>query len=188
MVRPFIARSERRRNHVATFDPVVGGGSYPRRRDRVVRAQAPQGVQNQGQAQQAASLPDGAAKELVARACTTCHGINQITNSTGYTKERWQSLFSTMIKLPDPQADSVAQYSAAHFPPKPGREPVLVPGPVQISFREWRADARPALPRSCAITRRDDLVGRSVRQRRRTTEPAHRRDARMDAAAGRPPT
>ena len=46
-----------------------------------VRAQAPQGVQNQGQAQQAASLPDGAAKELVARACTTCHGINQITNS-----------------------------------------------------------------------------------------------------------
>ena len=75
-----------------------------------VRAQAPQGVQNQGQAQQAASLPDGAAKELVAWACTTCHGINQITNSTGYTKERWQPLFSTMIKLPDPQADSVAQY------------------------------------------------------------------------------
>lgn len=103
-----------------------------------IRAQAPQGVQNQGQAQQAAALPDGAAKELVARACTTCHGVNQITNSTGYTKERWQSLFSTMIKLPDAQANAVSQYLAAHFPPKPGREPVLVPGPVQVSFREWQ--------------------------------------------------
>jgi hypothetical protein len=78
-------------------------------------AQAPQRPQG-GQGQQAAALPDGASKELVARACTTCHAINQITNSTGYTKERWQSLFATMIKLPDPQPESVAQYLAAHFP------------------------------------------------------------------------
>jgi virginiamycin B lyase len=96
------------------------------------QAQAPQG------GQQAAALPDGMGKELVQRACTTCHGVNQITNSTGYTKERWQALFGTMIKLPDPQADTVAQYLATHFPYKPGREPKLVPGPVQISFREWQ--------------------------------------------------
>lgn len=100
-----------------------------------LQAQAPQATPLQ---QAAAALPDGAAKQLVARACTTCHGINQITNSTGYTKERWHGLFATMIKLPDAQADMVAQYLATHYPPKPGREPKLVSGPVQVSFREWQ--------------------------------------------------
>ena len=98
------------------------------------QAQAPQAAQGG----QAAALPDGPGKELVQRACTTCHGANQITNSTGYTKERWHALFGTMIKLADPQADTVAQYLATNFPPKPGREPKLVSGPVQISFREWQ--------------------------------------------------
>ena len=68
------------------------------------QAQAPQG------GQQAAALPDGAGKQLVQQACTNCHGVNQITNSTGYTKERWQGLFGTMVKLSDPQRDTVAQY------------------------------------------------------------------------------
>ena len=153
-----------------------------------VRAQAPQGGQGQAQAQQAAALPDGAAKELVARACTTCHGVNQITNSTGYTKERWQSLFATMIKLPDPQADSVAQYLAAHFPPKPGREPVLVPGPVQ-SLLPGMAGADARQRSRDPVQSPDGMIwwAGQVRQRRRTIAPAHRRDARVDAAPGCPP-
>ena len=32
---------------------------------------------------------------------------------------------------------SVTKYLAAHFPPKPGREPKLVPGPVTVTFKEW---------------------------------------------------
>ena len=44
-----------------------------------------------------------------------------------------------MIKLPEPQQATITQYLATHFPPKPGREPVLVPGPVQITFKEWIA-------------------------------------------------
>ena len=87
------------------------------------QAQAPQG------GQQPAALPDGMGKELVQRACTTCHGVNQISNSTGYTKERWQALFGNMIKLPDPQADTVAQYLAAnaacHIPGRPTHLPGL---------------------------------------------------------------
>ena len=50
-----------------------------------LQAQAPQGAQG-GQGQQAPAIPDGAGKELVARAST---------NSTGYSKERWQYLLST---------------------------------------------------------------------------------------------
>lgn len=90
-----------------------------------------------GGGQTAAALPDGAGKELVASACVACHGVNLITTSAGYTKEQWHELFATMIKLPDPQADTVAQYLATHFPPRRGLEPVLVPGPVKITFKEW---------------------------------------------------
>jgi virginiamycin B lyase len=60
-----------------------------------------------------------------------------ITGSAGYTRERWQDLISTMIKLPEDQAATATQYLATHFPPRPGREPVIVPGPVSVTFKEW---------------------------------------------------
>ena len=98
-----------------------------------LRGQGPEG----GGGQKPIMLPDSAGKEMVQAACTKCHGLNQITGSTGYTKEKWQDLFSTMVRLPDAHAATVAQYLAAHFPPKPGREPVLVSGPVNVTFKEW---------------------------------------------------
>ena len=90
-----------------------------------------------GRGQQAAALPDGPGKDVVQASCTACHGVNQITNSAGYGREGWQDLIGTMVKLPDTQLGSVSQYLATHFPPKPGREPVLVPGPVTVTFQEW---------------------------------------------------
>jgi virginiamycin B lyase len=102
----------------------------------VLHGQGGEGRQG-GRGQQAAPLPDGAGKEAVQARCSACHGVNLITGSTGYTRERWQDLISTMIKLPDDQAATVTQYLATHFPPKPGREPVLVQGPVTVTFKEW---------------------------------------------------
>jgi virginiamycin B lyase len=97
-----------------------------------LHSQAPAGGRGQ-----AITFPDGAGKEIVQAECAKCHGLNQITNSAGYTSQKWQELFSTMVKLPDPQAATVSRYLATHFPPKPGREPVLVSGPVTVSFKEW---------------------------------------------------
>ena len=90
-----------------------------------------------GRGQQAAALPEGAGKDTVQARCSVCHGVNLITGSAGYTPERWQDLISTMIKLPEDQAATVTQYLATHFPPRPGREPVIVPGPVSVTFKEW---------------------------------------------------
>lgn len=90
-----------------------------------------------GRGQQAAALPEGAGKDVVEARCGACHGLNLITGSTGYTQARWQDLVGTMIKLPDAQTQAVTQYLAAHFPPKAGREPVLVAGPVSVTFKEW---------------------------------------------------
>lgn len=83
-------------------------------------------------------LPDGPGKEAVTATCGACHGLNMITGAAGYTEAGWRDLVSTMVKLPDAQQATITQYLAAHFPPRSGREPVLVPGDVTVSFREWQ--------------------------------------------------
>ena len=104
----------------------------------VIQAQGREGGQGrQGGRGQQAALPDGPGKEAVTATCSGCHGVNLITGSTGYTHARWQDLISTMVKLPEAQTATITQYLATHFPPKPGREPVLVPGPVSVTFKEW---------------------------------------------------
>src|SRR6185436_640002 len=55
------------------------------------------------------------------------------------TQQGWRDLITTMVRLPDPAVSTVTSYLAAHFPPKPGREPKLIPGPVTVTFKEWIA-------------------------------------------------
>ena len=88
---------------------------------------------------QSAGLPEGAGKELVESVCTGCHQTNQITRSSGYTREGWQELTGTMIDLsgsPEEQGQ-IVDYLAAHFPPHTRRAPDLMPGETEISFKEW---------------------------------------------------
>jgi virginiamycin B lyase len=99
-----------------------------------IHAQLPQ--QPMGQ-RPAIQLPGGHGKDAVTTTCNACHGLNMITGSPGFTQAAWQDLISTMIKLPDDRAAAISQYLAEHFPPKPGRAPVLVPGTVQVTFKEW---------------------------------------------------
>jgi virginiamycin B lyase len=96
-------------------------------------AQAPQPAMGRAPVQ----LPDGAGKEAVTATCGSCHGLNMIAGSPGFTQAGWRDLIGTMIKLPDDRATAITDYLAAHFPPKPGRAPVLVSGPVTVTFKEW---------------------------------------------------
>jgi virginiamycin B lyase len=98
-----------------------------------LQGQGRQGGGGRGQVQ----LPEGAGKEIVSTTCGGCHGLNMITGSTGYSQDGWRDLVGTMVKLPDAQAATVSSYLATHFPLKPGRAPVLVPGDVSVTFREW---------------------------------------------------
>ena len=85
------------------------------------------------------ALPEGEAKVLVEGLCTLCHQTNMITASMGYTQDGWKELTSTMLDLsanPD-MRDKITAYLATHFPPNTQRAPTLVPGPVQISLKEW---------------------------------------------------
>ena len=93
------------------------------------------------QAQSAASgLPEGEGKELVEGVCTGCHQTNQITRSSGYTREGWKELTGTMIDLsgsPEDQ-EAITRYLGEHFPPNDQRAPTLVPGEAEIAFKEWQ--------------------------------------------------
>src|SRR5262245_19830788 len=92
------------------------------------------GAQGRGQAVQ---LPDGNGKALVEKTCSQCHGLNMISGSWGNTKEGWQTLFGSMIALPKGQAETISAYLAMHFPSKPSPEAVVIPGPANVSFKEW---------------------------------------------------
>jgi virginiamycin B lyase len=88
--------------------------------------------------QQPAQLPEGDGKALVQGTCTACHEINQITRSSGYSREGWRELIQTMINLSGtPAGDTIAKYLATHFPAGTHRQPTLVRGETSITFREW---------------------------------------------------
>ncbi|MCP5349004.1 MAG: cytochrome C [Pseudomonadales bacterium] len=85
-----------------------------------------------------AALPEGPGKLLVENLCTSCHTTATITGSAGYgSAAAWRDVFSTMIKLPDAQAETVARYLAEHFPEDISRRPRLIAGDVNIEIIEW---------------------------------------------------
>jgi virginiamycin B lyase len=87
-----------------------------------------------------ASLPDGEGKQLVENLCTSCHRIDQITRSSGYTMDGWKELTSAMLDLSANPHDqtTITGYLARHFPPNNERAPRLVPGDTRIRFEEWK--------------------------------------------------
>jgi virginiamycin B lyase len=100
----------------------------------------------------AAQLPEGAGKSIVQSLCIACHQLNLVTGSTGYNREGWRALITTMVALPEPQLSTVTTYLAESFPPKPGRAPKLVSGKTSIAFKEWMAPTLGSRPRDPLMT------------------------------------
>jgi virginiamycin B lyase len=94
-------------------------------------------VQGQRGAPPAVQLPAGAGQELVQAKCAACHGLNQITGASGFSKEGWAALIATMVALTPNEAATVSTYLATNFPEKPGRRPSLVSGETKIKITEW---------------------------------------------------
>jgi virginiamycin B lyase len=93
----------------------------------------------QGQAKAPPQLPDGKGRQLVEGICSACHALQLITGSSGYTREHWKELTGYMIDLsgsPERQ-NEILDYLAASFPPNNRRAPKLVPGALQVTFKEW---------------------------------------------------
>ena len=88
----------------------------------------------------AVAMPDGPGKPLVEAVCTTCHQLNMITNSSGYSRDHWGKLISTMADLSGSpkQRDTIVDYLATNFPPNQTRKSTAVPGPITISMKSWK--------------------------------------------------
>jgi len=86
-----------------------------------------------------APLPDGEGKELVEAVCTTCHQLNMIRNSSGYTHDEWKEVLGTMVDLEGrPEQETITTYLATHFPPDNPRPSTPVPGDMDITFTSWQ--------------------------------------------------
>jgi virginiamycin B lyase len=83
------------------------------------------------------TLPDGAGKEIVQAQCTKCHALGLIANSGGYTRQGWEELVGTMVVLADDQRTQVGDYLGRNFPEQPRPPAVVIPGPVNVSIKEW---------------------------------------------------
>ena len=98
-------------------------------------------------AQAQSELPEGDGMELIQGACVACHEVNLITNSTGYTHERWEYVVSTMMELPEPLSSDITQYLASNFPETYDRRPTLVDGDLEVTFQEWAVPTLGQRPR-----------------------------------------
>ena len=80
-------------------------------------------------------LPPGAGKDLVQKACVSCHTVRRVT-AAKETKEEWNQTVDKMIEhgaiLTDTEADTIVQYLAANFAPpsKASEAPAPSPAPT----------------------------------------------------------
>ena len=70
-------------------------------------------TQTQSQSRPQPQLPDGNGKEIVQRACTACHALNQVTNS-GHNADEWKTVMAMMVNVGAPitkvEAATVTDY------------------------------------------------------------------------------
>lgn len=85
-------------------------------------------------------LPDGPGKDFVASTCGACHDISRI--GAGYSQAHWHTTLRMMmnfgVHIPPDQFFTVVDYLSKNFPERPMPVAKIVPGPVQVNFREWQ--------------------------------------------------
>jgi virginiamycin B lyase len=86
------------------------------------------------------ALPDGNGKQLVQQNCVSCHDLRRVVISN-YSPQEWSNVVNMMksagAPLSQEQVAVVTDYLNANFPGKGKPKAVIVPGPFNVSFKEW---------------------------------------------------
>ena len=86
------------------------------------------------------TLPEGAGKEILQSACAGCHETGRVLRA-GYSAQDWRTVLHMMrnvgAQLSDDQFATLVTYLAENFPEKAKPEGAIVPGPAQVTFKEW---------------------------------------------------
>src|SRR3982751_1993337 len=85
----------------------------------VVAALAAASIAAHAQVQGKPALPEGRGKQLVEALCSSCHALQLISNSSGYTRDQWRELTSYMVNMSGSpaQMNEVLDYLEKSFPP-----------------------------------------------------------------------
>jgi virginiamycin B lyase len=106
--------------------------------------------------QKPVKLPDGPGKEQVETLCSGCHGLNRVMNS-GYPQAYWNTAIRMMLNfgvpIPPDQINVVTDYLAGNLPEKPKPDAKFIPGPVQVSIKEWQVPIAGSRPHDPLATR-----------------------------------
>jgi hypothetical protein len=75
-------------------------------------------------------LPEGDGRTILLDACTSCHGLDEVTKFRGYyDRKQWRDVVVTMVEYGAPvdplQVDVLADYLVQHL----GRQPSATPAP-----------------------------------------------------------
>jgi virginiamycin B lyase len=85
-------------------------------------------------------LPEGSGKKLVQYNCVSCHDLRRVVISS-YSDQEWDNVVNMMKSAGAPlstdEVKVVADYLKTSFPGKPKPAPVVIAGPVQVTFKEW---------------------------------------------------
>jgi virginiamycin B lyase len=102
-------------------------------------------------------LPAGDSKAMVEKACSACHPVTMITNSHGHTPQDWTLTVDRMVafgaQIPEDKMAVVSDYLAKGFPEVDIPKGVTVPGPMKVSFKEWKLQSRGSRPHDPLGTR-----------------------------------
>jgi virginiamycin B lyase len=94
-------------------------------------------------------LPEGPGRNIAAANCVRCHDASRLA-TPGYNRGGWQNVVARMmnigVALPPDQVPVLIDYLAGNFPEKPRAAATVVPGSVQVTFKEWAVATRDAFP------------------------------------------
>jgi virginiamycin B lyase len=85
------------------------------------------------------NLPDGPGKSTVAALCGACHRLTFLAN--GYTPDGWHTVVRMMLNFGVPilkdEVATVTDYLIKSFPERARPAAAVIPGPVEISIKQW---------------------------------------------------
>jgi len=114
-------------------------------------------------------LPEGAGKQMVQKACESCHDFRQFTR-VNFDRQDWQAAVNTMVgggaPLTKEQMPVVIDYLTTNF--KGSAPAVVIPGSVQATIAEWDVPTPNSLPYDIISTRNGifytGLLGNTIGQ------------------------
>jgi len=92
-------------------------------------------------------LPDGPGKEVIVKACLSCHSIKPIIAKPGRSADDWADVISKMVGrgavISDDDADLVIQYLSTHFGPDAQNGPAKSPSESTQPASPQRSEPQP---------------------------------------------